>query len=248
MIFRIRKTNNYTIICNHVFRNNRLSWKAKGLLAEMLSMPNDWKFSTIELIQRAKDGRDAVYSAIKELEDAGYLQREKATNEKGQFIGYDYNVYETPVAEFPDTEKPLTEKPLTEKPSLLSTNNVPSEEGTTLPDSTPIIIEENNPSTIPPIIPQEEKRFRKPTLEEVKAYCEERRNGVDPQRFIDFYESKGWMIGKSRMKSWKACVRTWERRDVKPSNSSIYGDTIVRPSDGPKDTSGHREHNYDFSF
>lgn len=55
------------------------------------------------------------------------------------------------------------------------------------------------------------KRFTPPTLEEVKAYCLERRNGIDPQRFISSYESKGWMVGKSPMKDWKAAVRTWER-------------------------------------
>ena len=54
-------------------------------------------------------------------------------------------------------------------------------------------------------------RFIPPTLEEVSAYCKERNNNVDAERFIDFYESKGWMIGKSKMKDWKASVRTWER-------------------------------------
>lgn len=53
--------------------------------------------------------------------------------------------------------------------------------------------------------------FRPPTVEQVQAYCEERRNGVDAQRFVDFYASKGWMIGKNRMKDWKSAVRTWER-------------------------------------
>lgn len=56
-----------------------------------------------------------------------------------------------------------------------------------------------------------EKRFSKPTVEEVAAYCQERNNNVDPQRFWDFYEAKGWKIGKSPMKDWKACVRTWEK-------------------------------------
>ena len=56
------------------------------------------------------------------------------------------------------------------------------------------------------------KVFIPPTLEEVAAYCRERGNNVDPQEFIDFYESKGWMIGKNKMKDWKAAVRTWERR------------------------------------
>jgi len=53
--------------------------------------------------------------------------------------------------------------------------------------------------------------FKKPTLDEVKEYCKERNNEVDPQRFIDFYESKGWYVGKNKMKDWKASVRTWER-------------------------------------
>ena len=55
------------------------------------------------------------------------------------------------------------------------------------------------------------KRFSPPTVEEVKAYCDERDNGVDAQSFVDFYESKGWYVGKNRMKDWKAAVRTWER-------------------------------------
>jgi len=55
------------------------------------------------------------------------------------------------------------------------------------------------------------ERFKKPTLEEVKEYCEERNNGIDAEMFINFYESKGWMVGKNKMKDWKACVRTWEK-------------------------------------
>ena len=60
------------------------------------------------------------------------------------------------------------------------------------------------------------KRFAPPTLDEVKAYCEERHNGIDAETFIDFYASKDWMVGKNRMKDWKACVRTWEKRERKP--------------------------------
>ena len=61
------------------------------------------------------------------------------------------------------------------------------------------------------------RAFEKPTLDEVKAYCLERKNNVDAETFIDFYESKGWMIGKNKMKDWKAAVRTWEQnRKVQP--------------------------------
>ena len=61
------------------------------------------------------------------------------------------------------------------------------------------------------------KRFIPPTVEEVESYCSERENGIDAQSFIDFYESKGWMIGKNKMKDWKAAVRTWERSRNKNS-------------------------------
>lgn len=54
-------------------------------------------------------------------------------------------------------------------------------------------------------------RFFAPTLDEVKKYCHERKNSVDAEKFWDFYESKGWMVGKSKMKDWRACVRTWEK-------------------------------------
>lgn len=59
------------------------------------------------------------------------------------------------------------------------------------------------------------KVFSTPTVDDVRAYCLERNNKVDPQQFVDFYESKGWMIGKNKMKDWKAAVRTWERSETK---------------------------------
>lgn len=74
-----------------------------------------------------------------------------------------------------------------------------------------------------------QKRFVKPTLEEVTAYCQERKNNVNPQRFIDFYTSKGWKVGRELMKDWKACVRTWEQDDKKP-----MGKTTVSPAQASK--------------
>jgi hypothetical protein len=58
------------------------------------------------------------------------------------------------------------------------------------------------------------KRFKKPTLDEIKNYCILRKNNIDAEAFIDFYESKNWQIGKNKMKDWKACIRTWERRET----------------------------------
>ena len=66
---------------------------------------------------------------------------------------------------------------------------------------------------------KEKGRFTPPTIEDVTAYCFERGNNVDPQRFIDFYQSKGWKIGNASMKDWKAAVRTWEQRDAAPKKA-----------------------------
>ena len=59
---------------------------------------------------------------------------------------------------------------------------------------------------------KERKVFKKPTIDEIKDYCNERNNGINAEAFYDFYESKDWYVGKNKMKDWKACVRTWERR------------------------------------
>ena len=75
------------------------------------------------------------------------------------------------------------------------------------------------------------KRFRNPTLEEVAAYCKERNNNVDPQRFIDFYESKGWKVGKTPMKDWKACIRTWEKDDKSPPKKGASASKYDRRED-----------------
>lgn len=69
-------------------------------------------------------------------------------------------------------------------------------------------------------IGKSKKKFSPPTLEEVKAYCLERGNQVDAEQFIDFYQSKDWMVGKNKMKDWKACVRTWEKRNQPKSNGN----------------------------
>jgi hypothetical protein len=62
------------------------------------------------------------------------------------------------------------------------------------------------------------KRFVPPTVEEIKDYCLERNNNVDANKFFDFYQAKGWMVGKNKMKDWKACVRTWEKSNSKSGN------------------------------
>jgi len=70
---------------------------------------------------------------------------------------------------------------------------------------------------------QSNRAFAPPTVKEVKNYCQERRNSVDPDRFVDFYSAKGWMVGKNKMRDWKAAVRTWEKDAPKKNNDYTSG-------------------------
>lgn len=76
--------------------------------------------------------------------------------------------------------------------------------------------------SFPPNGVKDNAHAHRPTVEEVAAYCRERGNSVDAERFVDFYASKGWKVGNQPMKDWKACVRTWERREDKPKQTSRF--------------------------
>lgn len=80
----------------HGLENPKLSWKAKGILAYLLSLPDDWQIYESELVKHAKDGRDSLKKGMQELINAGYIYRERIRNEKGQLKGYNYLVYEVP--------------------------------------------------------------------------------------------------------------------------------------------------------
>jgi len=75
------------------------------------------------------------------------------------------------------------------------------------------------------------EKFTKPTIEEINSYCKERKNNVDPDRFYNFYESKGWYVGKNKMKDWKACVRTWEKNTSQDSKTPEWfnEEQVVKP-------------------
>ena len=95
--FRVNKNVNYTVMSNHHLQDKRLSLKAKGLLSYMLSLPNDWDYS----LKGLTVGLDSVRTAVLELEEHGYVRRQKVRNAKEQIIDYDYQVYESPVEDAP---------------------------------------------------------------------------------------------------------------------------------------------------
>ena len=120
--FKVEKTKNYTTMSNRHFQDKRLSYKAKGLLSLMLSLPEEWDYSVQGLMKLSRDGKESVMSGINELEDCGYLIRTQEKDESGRFTGYDYAVYEHPFSENPSAEKPLEENPPTVNPPQLNNN------------------------------------------------------------------------------------------------------------------------------
>jgi hypothetical protein len=98
-VFRISKTKNFTVMSNYHFKEKGMSLKAKGLLSLMLSLPDTWDYSISGLVKLSKDGKDSVMTALAELEKFGYLTRTQLTNNKGQFSGVEYNIFEEPQPE-----------------------------------------------------------------------------------------------------------------------------------------------------
>lgn len=124
-VYRRHKKDNYTCIDNHVFKDHSLSMKAKGLLTQIYSLPDDWEYSVKGLSTLFYDGRDAVNNALQELIDHGYIIRTQKQNQAGKFDGYEYDIYEQPQTESADkpfTENPLTDNPFTDNPNQLNTN------------------------------------------------------------------------------------------------------------------------------
>ena len=124
-VFRIERTRDYTVMSNHHLRNANLSLKAKGLLSMMLSLPEDWNYTTRGLAKICKEGVDAIGAALRELEAAGYIVRHKLRDRQGRISDTEYVIYEQPQLRKPDTDSPDTEnpdmvKPDTEKPTELN--------------------------------------------------------------------------------------------------------------------------------
>ena len=120
-VFRIEKTRDYTVMSNHHLRDTGLSLKSKGLLSMMLSLPENWNYTTRGLAKICKEGTDSIGSALKELERAGYIVRNRLRDSKGKIVDVEYVIYETPHPPEPDgpcEEEPDTEHPDTENPDM----------------------------------------------------------------------------------------------------------------------------------
>jgi hypothetical protein len=200
---------------NYHFKDQRLSLKAKGLISEMLSLPDEWDYSIAGLVSLNQENESAIKSALKELKNAGYLEIKKIlpNKENNGRIEYEYILHEMPIqqgkiqaVENQPAEILSVEIQAVENQGQLNTNILNTKE-----QNTKDILEKE--------IVKKDSRFIPPSLDEVRAYCKERNNNVNPERFFSYYEAGNWKDGKGNpVKNWKQKIITWERNslDQKP--------------------------------
>ncbi len=149
-VFRVEKNKGYTVMSNHHLRNHTLSLKAKGLLSQMLSLPEDWDYTLKGLAQINRESIDAIREAVRELEQAGYITRSRECDARGCLRGTIYTIYEQPQTQpepekpaqavpalvQPTLEKPMLDSPALENPTQLNTKRKNKERQNTDPSIT----------------------------------------------------------------------------------------------------------------
>ena len=174
-VFRIERTRDYTVMSNHHLRNANLSLKAKGLLSMMLSLPEDWNYTTRGLAKICKEGVDAIGAALRELEGAGYIVRHQRRDKSGRITDTEYVIYEQPQPDMsqpdtasPDTENPDMVRPDMEKPAELNIEKSNTEKSITYGSSTDSIPFREKTADKPP----ERKGRDAMSMEEMQNYRE----------------------------------------------------------------------------
>ena len=170
-VFRIERTRDYTVMSNHHLRDKALSLKSKGLLSMMLSLPEDWNYTTRGLAKICKEGVDAIGGALRELEAAGYIVRHQMRDRQGRISDTEYVIYEQPQPKAPDTASPDTENPYldspdTEKPAELNIEKSKTQKSNTQGASTDSIPFRETAAARPP----ERKGRDAMSVEEMQSY------------------------------------------------------------------------------
>ena len=165
-VFRIERTRDYTVMSNHHLRDKALSLKSKGLLSMMLSLPEDWNYTTRGLAKICKEGVDAIGGALRELESAGYIVRHQMRDRQGRISDTEYVIYEQPQPKAPDTPQPDTVSPDTENPAELNIEKSKTQKSNTQGSSTDSIPFRETAAARPP----ERKGRDAMSVEEMESY------------------------------------------------------------------------------
>lgn len=246
-VFRIERSNNYSVISNYHFKEKNMSLKAKGLLSEMLSLREDWDYSSRGLAAINKETKNTINSILQELEKFGYLTRLPIKNENGKINDWEYTIYEMPISQVQENVveeqfAPCTKNEDMENEDMENWDNNKILNNKILNNKLKeknIKKEKINSSgeSVRGHLTGESNKFIKPNISEIADYIKEYTNQIfeynktkpksehkrlptfSAEQFYDYYESNGWLIGKHHMKNWKATVRNWSRNDFRSKNN-----------------------------
>lgn len=198
--FKQEKLTDFTVIRNAIFKDTRLSAKVVGVACKLLSLPPTWEYSVKGLVTLFSDGEASIRNALTELEEAGYLRRERI-REGGKLGKCIYVITDALDLEKPNVENPHVVNPVVENHAQYNTK----ESNTKELNTKELDIRESRSSG-------RRTRFTPPTVEEVAQYINEQGLHINAEMFVDYYNSNGWKVGRSPMKDFKATLRNWERR------------------------------------
>ncbi len=192
-VFRVERNKGYTVMSNYHLRDKSLSLKAKGLLSQILSLPEDWDYTLSGLCYINRESKDAIRSAVNELERAGYIERHQTTDEGGKFSSNEYIIHEQPISlppslDKPSSENPTTEKPTSENPTQLNKDRVINDQSITDPSSTHSIPSLSHPPAEVGIAasPPERKRTEAATQSAVEIYREIIKENIEYDHFLRY--------------------------------------------------------------
>lgn len=220
-IYRNIEKKEFTRIDNSLINDEGLSYKARGILAYLLSKPDNWTVSIGDISNKSeKDGKESIKSAFKELVDKGYAvlsnQFKTLPCGKRMIIGKRYSIHEKPQAE----NTTVVKNHCGETPPRQNTTEVKNLEGKTPPIS-------NEPSIVTTdkdkqINSSKAKRFLPPTKKETLEFFIERKSSkTEASKFWYFYDSKNWMVGKNKMKKWRSSATNWINKNSKTETLKI---------------------------
>ena len=204
-VFRVERNTGYTVMSNHHLRNKELSLKAKGLLSQMLSLPEDWDYTLAGLSYINRESIDAIRTAVWELEKAGYITRRQGRDEKGKMTAIEYTIYEQPqppgldcpVLENPTSDNPILENPTTDNPTSenpmqlnkdIQRTNLPKKEKsiTDLSSTHSIPIHSLNPLPYDGEAAEPPERKRKEATDAYSVYEEIIKDNIEYDHFVRY--------------------------------------------------------------
>lgn len=200
------KSENFVTIANSFLKDKNLSNKAKGVLAMILALPDNWDFTIKGMISVTKDGEASLRSAINEMKENGYCAmkpiRIKNKIARWRYLFSGEKITEKLLCDFLEVENLKVE-------NQAQYNNINND------NNKEIEKEDNNKS-----LSSKKKRFVKPTIEEIQAYINEKKYHFSAEAFYHHYESIDWKVGKNKMTKWKSACATWElmRKSNKEEN------------------------------